>query len=193
MALRRPFESDLHQSLIQREASQRMTPIRVRVRVSDSNLDGSRTITVILTNLTVGALPIHVPNNPIGNPDGLINVDNMSNDGVGVYVNVPFTQTSLSDTRTPITEDQVRLLVPLQSCSISQIFPAAFLASSGISPGKVITGYYRNSTSGVINQRTAQSLFGDMGMWVGVVASDALFVPLNASIVPTPIQASAGG
>lgn len=193
MALRRPVDSDLHQSLIQRVASERTTPIRVRVRIGGVNPDGSRMISLVLTNLTIGTLPIHIPNNPIGNPNGIINVGNVGGDGVGILVNSTFAQTALPDTRAPITEDQVRLLVPLQSCVVSQSFSAAQLASSGISPGVPVTGYYRNSTSGVINQRTAQSLFGDMGLWVGAVASDSEFVPVTFVPAPTLIQASAGG
>jgi len=174
IALRSPSESDRHQSLIQRAASERMVPIRARVRIGDVNGDGSRTISVILTNMTVGTLPIHIPNNPIGNPSVQLNVDSGSGDGIGILLDSTFAQTTLPDTRAAITENQVRLLAPLQSCAISQTFPSTF---AGISPGRAITGYYRNSTSGVINQRTPQSIFGDMGLWVGAVASNAEFVP----------------
>lgn len=187
-SLARPEDPDRHQSLVQREASADGTPIDVRVRLGGLNEDGSRTITVILTNGTVGTLPIRVPNDPIGNPNGFINVGTVSNDGVGILVNSTFAQTTLQDARTPLAEDQVRMLVPLQSCSISQTFTGAQLAGFGISQGASITGYYRNSTSGVINQRDAQSIFGDMGLWVGAVASDPEVVP-----VLTTIQANAGG
>lgn len=183
-SLRTPSEADRFQSLIQREASSRGTPIRVRVRLGNLTPEGTRTITVILTNLTVGTLPIHVPNDPTGNPNGFINVNTTSSDGVGILVNSPLASNTLPDVGTTLNETQVRLLVPLQSCAITQTFSAAQL--TGLAQGSTIIAYYRNSTRGLIPQRNSQSTFADFGLWVGVVASNQVLVP------PVTFEAEAG-
>lgn len=175
ISLRPPTEADRYQSLIQRESSERFTPIRVRVRLGDLNTDGSRTITVILTNLTVGTLPVHIPNDPIRNPNGFINVNTASSDGVGILVNSTLAQTRLGDAGTPLADTQVRLLVPLQSCAVSQTFTAAQL--TGVTQGATVQAYYRNSTRGVLTQRIEQSPFSDFGLWSGVVVSNQITVP----------------
>lgn len=191
-SLRRPSEPDIHQSLIQREASQRMTPIRVRVRVSGQRDDGSQVVTVVLTNATVGTLPIVIPNDS-NFPDGRLDVNNQTSDGVGILVTGAVTLPTLSDTRAPVAYDQVRMLVPQQSCTVSRVLSAAEAAQAGLRAGAPVTGYYRNSTSGTITQRTVNSVFPDLGLWVGAVASQPVVVPSVFIPTQTPIIASAGG
>jgi hypothetical protein len=184
-SLRIPSEADRYQSLLQREASARGVPVRVRVRLGDLNPDGSRAITIVLTNLTVGTLPIHIPNDPVRNPNGFLNVSTPSTDGVGIVVNTPLTQGILPDTNTLLNDNQVRLLVPLQSCTISQTFTAAQL--TGVTQGATVTGYYRNTTRGVLTHRTDQSIFTDFGLWSGQAVSNQVLVP------PVTFSAEAGG
>ncbi|MCU0466288.1 MAG: hypothetical protein MUF38_17190 [Anaerolineae bacterium] len=184
--LRQPSTPDLNQSIIQREASERMTPIRVQVRVSGQRDDGTQQIEVVLTNMTVGTLPVRIPNDPIGNPNGRMDVNNLSDDGVGVLIGGAFTQPAPVNTGAPLATDQVRLLVPQQSCTLTRVFTPGEVNQFGIRGGVGITAYYRNSTAGTINQRTPQSIFPDMGLWVGAVSSAPVAVPAFFSPTATP-------
>jgi hypothetical protein len=169
-----------------------MVPVSVQVRVGAPQPDGSIRLTVILTNMTVGTLPVLIPNDT-ASPNGRLDVGGANIDGVGVVATSTFALPTVADTRAPITLTQVRLMVPQQACSISRVLTAQEAQNAGIRPGVPVVGYYRNSTIGVLTTRSNPSLaplFGDLGMWTGAVASDPVVVPLFA---PTPIAASAGG
>lgn len=192
VSLRRPSEPDLHQSLIQREASQRMVPLSVQARVSAQQPDGSYRVTVVLTNMTIGTLPVLIPSD-VNSANGRLDIGGTNADGVGVVATSTFTLPVINDTRAPISLDQVRLMVPQQTCSITRVLSAQEAQNAGIRAGAPIVAYYRNSTSGVLTTRsstTVQPLFGDLGMWTGAVASVPVVVPF---VAPTPIAASAGG
>lgn len=164
-----------HQSLIGRAAAQRAAPVRVDLAISDypTTQDGTLTLTIIFTNVTVGTVPFIY--------SGGIPFNNTTPDGFGIVTGTaPLPPPGSNVTFVP--ESNVRLLVPLQSCVEIISLNVSQLQQFGIQPGTPIRAYYRNSNVGAILPGTG-TVYSDMGLWVGSTESRSQSVP-----VPQPTQ-----
>jgi hypothetical protein len=152
-----------HQSLIGRSASTipDNPPLSVEV-IPDalpSDTAGEWHIRVVLANDSIGTLPVVINPNPSFQDTGA--------PGLGIVFNTG----SVGQAAQPPFQSNVRLLGPRQRCVQRITVPGAQLGSLGINPGSSVTGYYRNSTPGGLNN-PGQSLYPDFGLWVGIITSE---------------------
>jgi hypothetical protein len=162
-----------HQSLIGRSASTIADnpPLSVEVMPdalpSDTATDWN--VRVVLANDSIGTLPVVI------NPSATFQ-DNGS-PGLGIVFNA----SSVGQAANPPFQNNVRLLGPRQRCVQRIIIPGSQLGSLGITPGSTVTGYYRNSTPGGLNN-PALSLYPDFGLWVGVITSQPSGLTFSTSV-----------
>lgn len=168
-----------HQSLIGRSARNPLS-IRVQPGVVPTTQDGSLRISIIITNNTIGTVPM------VFDPNQVIVGDNGSS-GVGLI----FTPTSPTLTTnnarttgglTTFPEATIRLLGPRQRCVHTVSFPFNQLDAAITSGQSSVRAYYRITGAGVIPN--AGGIFTDQGLALidgGYIESNPIAIP----IVPT--------
>jgi hypothetical protein len=172
--MRSAYDRDDHQSLIARAASQRAQPLQVDLLVGPypTTPDGLLTLTIVLTNTTIGTVPfVYSGGVPFNNPVP---------DGFGI---VTGTQPlpPVSSTTGFLPESNIRLLVPLQSCVEVVNLTVAQLQQFGISAGTIVRAYYRNSNAGAL-QSDASAIYPDHGLWVGMAISRDQAIPVQQAV-----------
>lgn len=175
--LRQGINRAEHQSLIGRAAA---SPLVVRVRPSPvpNAPDGILTITIIITNTSIGTAAI------VYSPDQV----RIGDDGVTSGLGVVFNSTGPVPAGVPqgggsYPESEIRLLGPRQSCVHRLEFPITQLPAANIATGgATVKAYYRNTIPGVVQNTNAQAtaIYTDQGLWVGVAESEAVSIPLSA-------------
>lgn len=167
-----------HQSLIGRAAT---NPISLRVRPGAITSDpaGLLTISIIVTNESLGTVPF------IYDPNQVIVGDNGTS-GLGLIF-TPANSLTTGGTRTgnPTTypESNIRLLAPRQSCVHRAEFPNGnILIDPAINSGTAsVRAYYRATTPGQVLPTPGvvpTPIYPDQGVWVGYVESDAVTLTL---------------
>lgn len=175
--LRQGFSRDQHQSLIGRAAS---SPIALRVRSSPvpNTLDGVITITITITNTSIGTVAIYY------NEDQVRIGDDGVTSGLGLVFNATGTQPAgVAQGNTPYPESDIRLLGPRQSCIHKEEFRMTQLPAPNIATGNaIVKAYYRNTSRGAARQSDPQAtpIYNDQGLWVGITESDPAPIPLAA-------------
>lgn len=162
-SMRQAVDRNQHQSLIARAAASRGVPFRVDLVVGayPTTADGTLDLTVTFTNATVGTVPFLF--------SGGIPVNNTAVDGFGIII-ANTAITPAGSTISFVPDSNVRLLVPLQGCIQTVQLTQQQLQAMNIQRGTVLQAYYRNSNIGQLTN-TAGGVFGDHGMWTGVVVS----------------------
>jgi hypothetical protein len=164
-----------HQSLIGRSAR---NPLNLRVQPGQvpSTPEGTLRISIIITNTTIGTVPI------VFDPNQVIVGDNGSS-GVGLI----FTPASgilntnnqrLTGGLSTFPEATIRLLGPRQRCVHSVDFPFNQLDASIINGQASVQAYYRITGAGLLPN---VGIFTDQGLAVidgGYLASPAVAIPI---------------
>lgn len=175
--LRQGINRAEHQSLIGRAAA---SPISLRVRPSSvpNTPDGVLTITVIVTNTSIGTVAI------VYDPAQVRIGDDGVTSGLGIVFNSPSPQSAgVPQGATSFPENEIRLLGPRQSCIHRLEFTASQLPAANIATGAAtVKAYYRNTSRGVVQNGNAQAtpVYTDQGLWVGIAESDSVPIPLAA-------------
>lgn len=164
--LRVAEDRDRHQSWIGRLATEGEDPITVEISpgLLPTTATGTLDIKIIVTNNTVGTIPLVFP--------GDILVNNPSVNGLGVVFGNSAIQQALPEAGL-IPDSNIRLLTPQQRCVERVSILGSQLGTFGIGPGTPVRAYYRNTAQGVVNT-SESSIFNDQGLWVGVAASDPI-------------------
>jgi hypothetical protein len=176
--LRTGFNRAERQSLIGRLANPRALSLRVKSTPIPQPPGDRITISIIITNESVGTIAI------IYNPRQLrFGDDNVSN-GLGLIfnspLNVPPGQLGQGG---GVPESDIKLLGPRQSC----VHRADILLNSPpdarIPTGAaIVKAYYRNTARGIAQAAAGGSqLFADQGLWVGVAESEEVPIPLASN------------
>lgn len=171
-SLRTGEDRAIHQSLLGRASSQRIQPpISLDVRTGPLPPDptGNFVITVVITNETIGTIPILVTD------DQLILDPNNGLNGIGVVFNNP-TGIIANGTEgvNSYAEDRVHLLGPRQLCVHRVTLPLNQVPgfSALIDQNATVKAFYRNNARGTAIAAPGQTpIFSDQGLWVGVVES----------------------
>lgn len=175
--LRQGFSRDQHQSLIGRAAT---NPISLRVRSSSvpTTLDGVITITITITNNSIGTIALYY------NPDQVRIGDDGITSGLGLVFNPNSAQPAgVAQGNAFYPESDIRLLGPRQSCVHKEEFPMTQLPAPNIANGTaVVKAYYRNTSRGAARQSNPQAtpIYSDLGLWVGITESAPVPIPLTA-------------
>lgn len=158
-----------HQSLIGRSSSTipDESPLSVRVDPDPVPSDPAQdwVIRIILTNETIGSIPIFV------NPTPNINV---AQTGFGVIFN---SATAVPLTGGPPNPNNVHILAPRQRCVYRVTIPAGTFGNLGITPASQVKAYYINTSAIGVTQ--ANSVYPDLGLWVGVIESPSATLTLS--------------
>ncbi len=175
--LRSAENRDQHQSYLGRLANQEGEPLSVRIDADDipNELDGELVIRIIVTNESIGTVPIVYP--------GDIIVNNTALNGIGLVFNSLAIEAT-SPQAGLIPDSNIKLLAPRQRCVEHYSIPVADLANRGIGPNSTVQAYYRNTTPGSIAV-DEDSVFSDQGLWVGVAASNVVALRTAPISVPT--------
>ncbi len=166
-----------HQSLIGRSAVNPLT-IRVRTSALPRAAEERLTITIIITNESIGTVAIYY------NPRQVRLGDDGVTSGLGIVFNSPNRQASGSPSSTQYPEADIRLLGPRQSCVHRVEFaPNQFPDQSIGSGAATVKAYYRNTARGASQPITAQAtpIYPDQGLWVGVTESESVVIPFASS------------
>mgnify|MGYP001491082744 CR=1 FL=1 len=173
--LRQGINRAEHQSLIGRAAA---SPISLRVRSSavPNTPDGQLTITVIITNTSIGTVAIVYDEAQVRiGDDGVTS-------GLGVVFNATGTQPQgVAQGGGAYPESEIRLLGPRQSCIHKMDFTINNLPAANIATGTAnVKAYYRNTSRGVVafQNALATPIYTDQGLWIGVAESDTVPIPL---------------
>ncbi|MBI5669296.1 MAG: hypothetical protein HZC41_14930 [Chloroflexi bacterium] len=175
--LRQGINRAEHQSLIGRAAA---SPLALRVRPSPvpNTPDGILTITIIVTNTSIGTVAI------VYDPDQVRIGDDGVTSGLGVVFNSPGPlPVGVSQGAGSYPESEIRLLGPRQSCVHKLEFPITQLPATNIATGSAtVKAYYRNTNRGIVQNINPQAtpVYTDQGLWVGVVESESVPIPLSA-------------
>ncbi|HEX2907600.1 MAG TPA: hypothetical protein VHO69_12100 [Phototrophicaceae bacterium] len=175
--LRQGLDRSEHQSLIGRAAT---SPISLRVRASavPTTPDGLLTITVIVTNNSIGSVAI------VYDEDQVRIGDDGVGSGLGLAFNAPGTiALGGGQGQTAYPETEVRILGPRQTCVHKAEFSISQLPAANIATGTAtVKAYYRNTTPGIVQDNSPQStpVYTDQGLWVGVTESESVPIPLTA-------------
>lgn len=156
-----------HQSLLGREVSSDPTdaPISLIARGEGINADSSITVSIVVTNDTLGTVPIVI------SEGGLISAAGDGRNGFGVL----FGDTVVSaatETLNTYPANRIRLLAPRQRC----VYRATIAANAVPNPSVLVaenvtlTAFYRNNSQGQI-PFVAGNVYQDQGLWVGVTQS----------------------
>lgn len=172
--LRQGINRAEHQSLIGRAAA---SPISLRVRSTavPSTPDGVLTITIIVTNTSIGTVAI------VYDPAQVRIGDDGITSGLGVVFNSPGPQSAGVSQAGSYPENEIRLLGPRQSCVHKLEFSINQLPAANIATGSAtVKAYYRNTSRGIVQNTNAQAtpIYTDQGLWVGVAESDSATIPL---------------
>jgi hypothetical protein len=170
----------IHQSLVGRAAQQ---PIQIAVKTTSvpNTLDGSVFVSIIITNRSLGTVPILLnadPNNVRFGDDGVTS-------GLGLVFN---NNTQLpagpqQQSGVPYPESSIRLLGPRQSCVNKVEMPLNQLPDPTILNGQAfVKAYYRNTDPGTSQPATSGGtvIFSTQGLWVGIVQSESIPIPLSS-------------
>lgn len=164
-----------HQSLIGRAAA---SPITLRVRSSavPNTPGGVLTITIIVTNTSIGTVAIVYDENQVRiGDDG-------ATSGLGIVFNSPGRLSAgTAQGGGSYPESEIRLLGPRQSCVHKMEFSINQLPAANIATGVAnVKAYYRNTSRGVAQNQNAQAtaVYTDQGLWVGIAESDTVPIPL---------------
>jgi len=164
-----------HQSLLGREVSNDPSdpPISLVARSEGINADSSITVSVVVTNQTLGTVPIVI------NEGGLIAGAGDARNGFGVL----FGQTAVSPAGEGITTypvERIRLLAPRQRCVYRATIQPGTLPNPSVLVAENVTfiAYYRNNAIGQI-PFVAGNIYQDQGLWVGTIQSEP--APVNNS------------
>jgi hypothetical protein len=165
-----------HQSLIGRSVSSDIeSPIGLRIETGPlpATADGSLAVTITVINRSIGTVPF------VFNPAVILGGGTGEN-GVGVAfgtAQVP----AASNVVNSYPASQIHLLGPRQHCIYSVQIPSGQLDPSLGTGAGVIKAFYRNNSTGAVTQvGTEPLIYTDQGLWVGVVESAAVTVPLGA-------------
>lgn len=176
--LRQAEDRAAHQSLLGRGAT---SPITLGVSASPlpTTSDGELIIRIIVVNDSLGAVPL------IYNPSQVQIGDAGFNTGLGIAINsnAPLTAGGVQASAF-VPESDIRVLGPRQRCVHTLRFPANQLPDPSLATGTAtVKAYYRNTSPGVTQSQDplATPVFPDQGLWVGVVESPAVTIPVAAS------------
>lgn len=175
-----------HQSLVGRGTQ---NPISLEVAttpINSTDASGSLFVRITVINNTLGTVPfIYDPNNVIVNDNG--------SSGLGVSF-IPANALTAGLGRVDPTifpDNQIKLLGPRQRCIHTLEFPNGnVLSQTNIGTGTAqVRAFYRSTSAGAITP-PVQPLYGglvptpifpDAGLWVGIVESPAVIIPLAPS------------
>lgn len=174
--LRRADNRANHQSLLGRSAE---NPFILSVRPGPITNDpaGVFTITVIVTNNSLGTVPL------LYDPNQIIVGDNNTS-GLGLIFEPP-TQTVVIGQRggDPVSypENAIRLLGPRQSCIVRVEIPNGnVLTDPALTNGSTrVRAYYRVNSPGQVVQAAntlATPIYPDQGLWTGYVESEPVLI-----------------
>lgn len=177
--LRQPENRANHQSLIGRAARNPLS-IRVQPGLVPTTQDGRLRVSIIITNNTIGTVPI------VFDPNQVIVGDNGSS-GVGlIFTPVSLTLTTNNVRQTAglasFPETMIRLLGPRQRCVHTVEFLFNQLDAAITSGQSNVRAYYRITSAGAIS--TIGGIFADQGLALidnGYIESP----PVNVPIFPT--------
>ncbi|MCB9451548.1 MAG: hypothetical protein H6672_08915 [Anaerolineaceae bacterium] len=169
-----------HQSLIGRAANQ---PIQIAVKTTPvpNGLEGSIFISIIITNRSLGTVPIWVNSNPNQVRFG----DDGVTSGLGLVFNNNTQLPAGSAQQAGITypESEIRLLGPRQSCVNKVELPLNQLPDPTIINGQAsVKAYYRITDPGTSQPSTPGGtvIFPTQGLWVGIAQSESIPIPLSS-------------
>jgi hypothetical protein len=166
-----------HQSLIGRAAA---SPIGLRVKSSSvpNTPDGVLTISIILTNTSIGTVAI------LYDPAQVRIGDDGVTSGLGVVFNSPSPQSAgAPQGAVSYPENEIRLLGPRQSCVHKLEFSINQLPAANIATGSAtVKAYYRNTSPGIVQNSNPQAtpIYPDQGLWVGISESESAPIPLES-------------
>jgi hypothetical protein len=176
--LRQAENRAAHQSLLGRGATR---PISLGISAGSvpAAPDGELVIRIIVANDSLGTVPI------IYDPDQVQIGDAGFNTGFGIVINstAPVAE-GAPQANAFVPETDIRVLGPRQRCVHTLRFPASQLPDPSLGTGNAtVKAYYRNTSPGVSQSPDplATPIYIDQGLWVGVVESPAVTVPLAAS------------
>jgi hypothetical protein len=163
-----------HQSLIGRAAQD---PLSLRVETSGLPADpsGVLSISVIITNNTIGTVPIVFDETQL-----IVGDDGSSGVGIVFSPPVPISLGTVRQTAgvASFPEPLIKLLGPRQRCVTTVSIPATQL--SGLAAGAQVTAYYRITTAGATQAAAGGTIFTDQGLAIipnGVVFSPPTLIP----------------
>ena len=156
-----------HQSLIGRAVSiENDSPISLSVRTGGTNNNGELKITIVVSNNTLGTVPILVTEGQ------LITDPNQPLNGFGVVVNSTAAVPNIGENINSYPENRIRLMGPRQICVHEVDVPANQVSPNIVEANSTIKAFYRNTTRGVaIPNDTRPTIYSDQGLWTGVVES----------------------
>ena len=169
--LREATDRSVHQSLLGRAVSLRdEPPISLDVRVSSVSLaDPAQLVvfSVIVINNTIGTVPILVT------PDELILDPNQPTSGLGVVPGGAPDVSNVGEAVGSYPPGRIRLLGPQQRCVHEVAIPFNQIpgGSALVAENSTVRAFYRNNVRGAVQQTSGVSVYGDQGLWTGVVES----------------------
>lgn len=163
-----------HQSLIGRTAQ---NPLSLKVRTSalPRQSGESLTVTIVITNNSLGTVAIYY------NPAQVRYGDDGSSSGLGLIPNATGSQSVGGGNVGVVPESDIRLLGPRQSCVHKTAWTFEQLPSLGLSgASNTFKAYYRNTSPGIAQSVSSgeQAIYSDQGLWVGLVESEPVTIPL---------------
>jgi hypothetical protein len=172
--LRTGAERAEHQSLIGRTAT---NPFSIRILTSSLPNQTGQTlrIRVVITNNSMGTVAFYY------NPDQVRVGDDGFSSGLGIVFNRATSLPAGSGGGASYPEDDLRLLGPKQSCVHTSEWPFEQILSLGLSAGQnIVKAYYRSTSPGISQSTngTGRVIYADQGLWVGIVESESLPIPL---------------
>lgn len=178
--LRQGTNRAIHQSLVGRAAQQ---PLKITVKttaVPNNTLEGSIFISIIVTNTSLGTVPILI--NP--DPNQVRFGDDGVTSGLGLMFNsnVELPAGPRQQSGVPYPESTIRLLGPRQSCVNKVELRLGQLPDPTIINGQAtVKAYYRNTDPGTSQPVPGYSvIFSDQGLWVGIAQSESIPIPLSS-------------
>ncbi|MBL8156210.1 MAG: hypothetical protein JNM70_18670 [Anaerolineae bacterium] len=166
-----------HQSLIGRAAE---NPLNIRVRTTALPQQTGQTlkVTIVISNESIGTIAIYY------NPDQVRIGDDGASSGLGMVFNSPNPQPRGAGGGGAIPEEDIRLLGPRQSCVHHEEWSYEQIPQLGLSLGQnIVKAYYRSTSAGStsLTNTAQQIIFGDQGLWVGVIESESIPIPIGTS------------
>jgi hypothetical protein len=164
-----------HQSLLGRSAE---NPLSVAVESGPlpSGSEGDLVINIIVINNTMGTVPI------LYNPNQVRIGDDGASSGLGItFDSSNPLPAGAPQGNTFIPETDIRVLGPRQRCVHTFRFAVTNLPFGGIATGNAsVKAYYRNTSPGAAQSPDplATPIYNDQGLWVGIVESPSVIIPL---------------
>ena len=157
------------QSLIGRAVSDDPSdpPISLRLRTGGVQPDNTISISVVVTNETLGSVPILVTEGSL-----ILNPQEARN-GLGVvFGQTPIPQ-GVGENVGAYDPNRIRLLGPRQVCVHRVRVPLSQIPNSSalVAENVTATAFYRNNNPGSLAV-TGTNIFPDQGLWVGQVQSE---------------------